>query len=92
VKGERLLKAGGSGAAAVAEVQFETALLTARWQDALAWELRAAMSLARLWRDQQRIRAAHDLLSQVYSRFCEGFETADLVTAHALLQELAAAL
>jgi predicted ATPase len=57
-----LLRSGASGAAAAAETLFRRSLETARRQDALSWELRAATSLARLWRDQQRIREAHDLL------------------------------
>jgi len=91
VKGERILKAIGLSGAAQAEAQFQTALDTARRQDALGWELRVAMSLARLWRDQQRIQAAQDLLRGVYSRFTEGFGTADLIAARTLLHELAAA-
>jgi hypothetical protein len=90
VKAERMLKAGGSSAAVQAEEQFQWALDTARRQEALSWELRVAMSLARLWRDQQRILPAQDLLRGVYSRFTEGFETADLIAARALVQELAA--
>jgi predicted ATPase len=53
------------------------------------WELRAATSLARLWRDQERQSEAHDLLAPVYDWFTEGFETADLKDAKALLDELA---
>jgi predicted ATPase len=92
VKGERMLKEAGlaTATAAPAEAQFQRALDTARQHDALAWELRTAMSLARLWRDQQRIRSAHELLSGVYNRFTEGFGTADLIAARALLQDLAA--
>ena len=90
VKGERLLKATDLSAAAAAEEQFQAALDTARRQEALSLELRAAMSLARLWREQQRIRPAQDLLARVYSRFTEGFGTADLIAARALLQDLAA--
>jgi len=90
VKGERMLKKGGLYTVAQVEAQFQTALDIARRQEALSWELRAALSLARLWRDQQRIGPARELLSSVYSRFTEGFETADLVAARTLLQELAA--
>jgi predicted ATPase/DNA-binding winged helix-turn-helix (wHTH) protein len=90
VKGERMLKTTASCAAATAEDQFHTALHTARRQGALSFELRAAMSLARLWRDQHRIRPAHDLLASVYSQFTEGFTTADLMAAEALLKDLAA--
>jgi predicted ATPase/DNA-binding winged helix-turn-helix (wHTH) protein len=89
-KGEIILKSGASGAAAAAETLFRRSLETARRQDALSWELRAATSMARLWRDQQRIREAHDLLKPIYARFTEGFGTADLVTAKRLLEQLAA--
>jgi predicted ATPase len=60
----------------------------ARQQEALSWELRAATSLARLWRDQGRVREGHDLLMPIYARFIEGFGTSDLVTARTLLDEL----
>lgn len=59
-----------------------------RDQDALSFELRVAMSLARLWRSQGRSPAAHELLSGVYQKFVEGFGTADLRVARALLGEL----
>jgi predicted ATPase len=60
-----------------------------RRQQTLSWELRTVTSLARLRRDQRRIREARSLLESVYARFTEGFETADLRTATALLGELA---
>src|SRR5262249_18328110 len=60
----------------------------ARRQEVLSWELRAAMSLARLWRSQGRLGDARDQLASVYGRFTEGFETADLRTAKQLLDEL----
>jgi predicted ATPase/DNA-binding winged helix-turn-helix (wHTH) protein len=75
--------------AAAAEIQFRRSLDIAHQQGALSWELRAATSLARLWQHQGRICDAHDLLASVYGRFTEGFGTADLVTARALLDELA---
>ena len=53
------------------------------------WELRAAMSLARLWRDQGKVRQARELLAPVYGWFTEGFDTRDLKEAKALLDELA---
>ena len=90
VKAERMLREKGLKAAPCAAAVLQTALETARQQGALSWELRTAMSLARLWRDQQAPRAAHDLLAAVYGRFSEGFETADLAAAWRLLQELAA--
>ncbi|MDB5403808.1 MAG: hypothetical protein JWQ55_5826, partial [Rhodopila sp.] len=72
-----------------AEDYFRRALDRARRQGALSWELRAATSLARLWRDQARSKEEHALLAQVYARFTEGFSTADLKEAKTLLEELA---
>ena len=62
----------------------------ARQQQAKSWELRAAMSLARLWRDQGKVQEARELLAPVYGWFTEGFDTRDLKEAKALLEELAA--
>jgi len=73
---------------AKAEAYFERALAVARTQQAKSWELRAAMSLARLWRDQGKRDAASDLLAPVYGWFTEGFDTLDLKEAKALLDEL----
>jgi len=87
-QGETILKEDASDASGSAEALFRRSLDTARRQSALSWELRAAMSLARLWRDQGRIREAHDLLAPVYDRFTEGFDTADLMTARTLLEQL----
>jgi hypothetical protein len=56
-------------------------LSEARLQEALSWELRAATSLAGLWRDEDKTAAAHEKLSGVYIRFTEGFDTLDLRTA-----------
>ena len=75
--------------AAKAEAYFERALAVARSQQAKSWELRAAMSMARLWRDQGKRDEARDLLAPVYGWFTEGFETLDLREAKALLDELA---
>ena len=58
-------------------------------QQAKSWELRAAMSLARLWRDQGKVQQARELLAPVYGWFTEGFDTRDLKEAKALLEELA---
>jgi len=84
-KGELLLRGREPTALATAEQCFHQAFDVARRQGALSWELRAAMSLARLWRGQQRVNEAHKLLGPVYRRFSEGFETADLVAARTLL-------
>jgi class 3 adenylate cyclase/predicted ATPase len=74
--------------AATAQACFERARAIAREQQAKSWELRVAMSMARLWRDQGKRRQAHDLLAPVYGWFTEGFETLDLKEAKALLDEL----
>jgi predicted ATPase len=76
--------------AAKAEAHFQRALSVARQQQAKSWELRAAMSMARLWRDQGKRREARELLAPVYGWFTEGFDTIDLKEAKALLDELAA--
>ena len=73
-----------------AETHFERALAVARGQQAKSWELRAAMSMARLWRDQGKPQQARELLAPVYGWFTEGFDTLDLREAKALLEELAA--
>jgi predicted ATPase len=74
--------------AAKAEAYFERALAIARARHAKSWELRAAMSMARLWRDQGRQKQARELLTAVYGWFTEGFDTLDLREATALLDEL----
>jgi predicted ATPase len=76
--------------AAKVPMYFERALSVARQQQAKSWELRAAMSLASLWRDQGKLLQAHELLAPVYEWFTEGFDTRDLKEAKALLEELAA--
>ena len=73
-----------------AEVEFTRALTVARRQQAKSWELRASMSLARLWRDQGKLQQARELLAPVYGWFTEGFDTRDLKEAKALLEELEA--
>ncbi|MEA1674881.1 ATP-binding protein [Nitrospirillum sp. BR 11163] len=93
VKGELLLRGDASGiaragAAQAAEVHFQDALAWARRQEALSWELRAALSLARLWRSQGRVADAHALVQGVYGRFTEGFMTADLSAARDLMVTL----
>ena len=74
--------------AAKAQAYFERALSIARQQQAKSWELRAAMSMARLWRDQGKRDEARELLAPVYGWFTEGFDTLDLKEAKALLDEL----
>ena len=76
--------------ASEAERWFQQALGLARSQQAKAWELRAAMSLARLWQQQGKCIEARALLAPVYGWFTEGFDTADLQDAKALLEELRA--
>jgi predicted ATPase/DNA-binding winged helix-turn-helix (wHTH) protein len=87
IKGELSLLQ-GSTAVEPAELLFRDALNRARDQAALSWELRAATSLARLLRSQSRSTDALAVLQPVYDRFTEGFDTADLVAAKGLLQEL----
>jgi predicted ATPase len=74
---------------AKAEAYFQRALAVARQQQAKSWELRAAMSLARLWRDQGKTQQARELLAPVYGWFTEGLDTRDLKEAKALLDALA---
>jgi len=75
--------------AAKAEAYFERALAVAREQQAKSFELRTAMSMARLWCDQGKRDEARDLLAPVYGWFTEGFDTLDLKQAKALLDALA---
>jgi class 3 adenylate cyclase/predicted ATPase len=72
-----------------AEQHFDEALAIARRQQAKSLELRAAMSLARLWQRQGKCAAAHQMLAEIYGWFTEGFDTADLQEAKTLLEELA---
>jgi predicted ATPase len=72
-----------------AEAYFERALAVARAQQAKSWELRAAMSMARLRRDQGKRQQARDLLAPVYGWFTEGFDTLDLRDSKRLLDDLA---
>jgi predicted ATPase/DNA-binding winged helix-turn-helix (wHTH) protein len=88
IRGELILDLGGSDAAAKAEGEYLSALDCARRQGALSWELRTATSLARLLRDQGRLDGARHVLASVYGQFTEGFATADLRTAKALLDDL----
>ena len=86
VRGELYMSIHDDGAA---EASFREAINVAQHQSAKTWELRAAMSLARLWRDQGKRDEARDLLAPVYGWFTEGFDTRDLKDAKALLEELA---
>ena len=72
-----------------AESCFQKAIAIAQNQSAKSWELRAATSLAKLWREQGKRHEAYDLLAPIYNWFTEGFDTADLKDAKALLDELA---
>jgi predicted ATPase/class 3 adenylate cyclase len=85
IKGELVLVEGAPKATVAAEDYFLQALDWAHRQGALSWELRAATSLARLWQQQARTADARGCLVPVYDRFTEGFETADLKAAKALL-------
>jgi predicted ATPase len=85
IKGELLLREAGVKAAVTAEEHYRCSLDKARRQEALSWELRTAMSLARLWQDQGRNRDARDMLAPIYGRFTEGFGTADLKAARSLI-------
>ena len=87
IAGEIALKSPEADAAR-AKTHFERALAVARKQQAKSWELRAAMSMARLWRDQGKRKEARNLLAPVYGWFTEGFDTLDLKEAKALLEEL----
>jgi predicted ATPase len=85
LRGAVLADTGEQNAAAAS---FHQAMDTARSQEAKSLELRAATDLARLWARQDKRRKAHDLLAPVYGWFTEGFDTADLKDAKALLDEL----
>ena len=85
LKGRLLLR---QGQANLADELYRKALAIAEKQQAKLWELRAALSLARLRRDQGQATAARDLLAPIYGWFTEGFDTADLKDAKALLDEL----
>ncbi|MCZ6876114.1 MAG: AAA family ATPase [bacterium] len=87
LKGELLLHQATSDVAQ-AETCFHQALDVARYQQAKSLELRAATSLARLWQSQDKRQGARDLLAPVYEWFTEGFDTADLIEAKGLLDEL----
>jgi DNA-binding SARP family transcriptional activator/predicted ATPase len=86
LRGELFLKQGrGDGEV---ETCFQQALQIARAQSARSWELRAALSLSRLWQKQDKFAQASELLSGIYDQFTEGFDTPDLQEARALLEQL----
>ena len=93
LKGELLLVPGepveGEAGSDEAERCFQHAVEVSRRQKAKSWELRATVSLARLWQEQGRVDEARQVLAEVYGWFTEGFETRDLQDARALLEELA---
>ena len=86
VKGELFRLDGSAEAISAAEGHYQQSLEWARRQEALSWELRTATSLAQLWHRHGRTKEAGELLSSVYNRFNEGFETNDLRTARALIE------
>jgi adenylate cyclase len=88
VKGELLLKAAAGNAQQEAEDCYQQAINIARQQHAKSWELRAATSLARVWQRQGKTAAARHVLAETYGWFTEGFGTADLKDANALLWDL----
>jgi predicted ATPase/DNA-binding winged helix-turn-helix (wHTH) protein len=88
IKGEIFRLNESADADRAAEDNFQQSLDWARRQESLSWELRAAMSLAKLWHQNGKTAEADELLSAVYNRFTEGFDTADLRTARALIDEL----
>ena len=88
LQGTLLLRQGAPDAVQ-AEVCFQQALTVTRRQEAKSLELRAALSLARLWQEQGKRAEARELLAPIYDWFTEGFDTADLQEAQALVEELA---
>jgi predicted ATPase len=88
LNGEFVLLENATDAVARAEDLFRQALAWAERQGALSWELRAATSLARLWRDQHRVAEARELLAPMYGRFTEGFATTDPQRAKRLLERM----
>jgi predicted ATPase len=87
LKGQLLLQQSPDNATE-AESCFQQAISVAQHQSAKSWELRASTSFAKLWQSQGKRQEAYDLLAPVYGWFTEGFDTADLIDAKALLDEL----
>ena len=92
IKGELLLRQNEPGAAASAGALFSSSLDWSRKQNALSWELRTAISFARLMEQQGRRNQARELLEPIYLQFTEGFATKDLVEARSLLTSLGVTL
>ena len=90
VLGELQLLQGGEAAAATAERCFHDAISISRRLGARSWELRAALSLARLWAGEHRAAEAYALLQPIRAAFKEGFESPDLVDSARLLEQLRA--
>lgn len=88
IKGELLIQDNGDGRVPAAQACFDRAMDVARQQSALSWELRAAVSLARLWVPHGREAEAKEVLAPVFARFTQGFDTADLRAARTLLEVL----
>ena len=88
VDAELLLWHAAPGATAAAEARLSRAQQIAREQSALSWELRAAMTLARLWGRNERAAEARDLLDRTYRKFAEGFATGDLIRARTMMTGL----
>jgi len=88
IKGEVLLRLAANDSMSAAEGCFFGAIALAREQDALLWELRAVLSLARMRTKQNRQDEGKRILASVYDRFTEGFETTDLLSARDLLTQL----
>ena len=88
--GDITLKEPGDAAerARAAEAHYEKAIALAQHQQAKSWELRATLSLARLWIHRGRITEAHERLAPLYAWFTEGFDTPDLQAAAALMNQL----
>ncbi len=88
IKGELLFASTDTGLESEAEQYFHKAIMVARQQQAMSLELRATMSLCRLWQQQGKAEDARQLLAGIYGWFTEGFETGDLREAKALLEAL----
>jgi predicted ATPase len=87
VRGELIRARRAQGDEAEAEASFREAVEVARRQQARSWELRATVSLCRMWHSQGRVEEAHQTLAEIYGWFTEGFDTADLREARGLLEE-----